>query len=201
MGVPSDKPAFSRPMTLALLAVVVGLAMFLPLIPEPYRAFNVALFGAVGLFAAARVGLWQAVAITLAAKLASDLMNFAAHGYDSNYLPIWYVLAGFALYPVCGRLVRRTENPLAIGGAAVLGSALFFLVTNFGAWVRQDLNYGYTFAGLVQCYEMGLPFYRGTFLGDVLGTSAVFAAYAVLSRAYFPAERVVPVTIPVDKRS
>ena len=192
---------FVRPMTLTLIAVVAGLAMVLPLVPEPYRAFNVALFGAVGLFAAARVGLWSAMVVTLFAKLVSDLMNYAAHGQDPNYLPIWYVLLAFMAYPVCGYLVRRTENPLVVGGAALLGSGLFFVTTNFVSWVRQDLAYGYTLDGLMQCYTMGLPFYRGTFLGDLFGTMAMFAAHTVLSRAYFPAERTIPVTVPVSERS
>lgn len=192
---------FVRPMTLTLIAVVAGLAMFLPLVPEPYRAFNVALFGAVGLFAAARVGFWPAVIVTLVAKLVSDFVNYAAHGYNADYLPMWEIILCFAIYPVCGRLVKRTENPFAIGGAAVLGSVLFFLVTNFGSWMRQSLPYPYTIEGLIQCYREGLPFYRGTFLGDVLGSAAVFASHAVLCRLCFPSERVVPAVVPVNERS
>ncbi|MEO2088649.1 MAG: DUF6580 family putative transport protein [Gemmataceae bacterium] len=194
----ADPTVFRRPMTLTLAVGAAVLAAFLPLVPEPYRAFNVALFGAVGLFAAGRVGFWPAVAVTLGAKLTSDVMNYAAHGRDANYLPMWEVVLCFAVYPACGRLLRRTENPLAVGGAAVLGSGLFFLLTNFGSWVRQALPYPYTADGLVQCYREGLPFYRGTFLGDVGGAFVLFAAHAVLSRVLFPAERVaVPAAIPV----
>jgi hypothetical protein len=192
---------FVRPMTLTLTAVVAGLAMFLPLVPEPYRAFNVALFGAVGLFAAARVGFWPAVIVTLVAKLASDLMNYAAHGSNAAYLPMWEILLCFAAYPVCGRLLKRTENPFAVGGAAILASGLFFLFSNFGSWVRQAQPYGYTVEGLMQCYREGLPFYRGTFLSDLFGTVTVFAAHAVLCRVYFPAERVLPAVVPVSERS
>lgn len=192
---------FVRPMTLTLTAVVTLLAMFLPLVPEPYRAFNVALFGAVGLFAAARVGFWPAVIVTLVAKLASDLMNYAAHGYDATYLPMWEILLCFLVYPVCGRLLKRTENPFAIGGTAVLASGLFFLTTNFGSWVRLSNNRPHTLEGLWLAYQDGLPFYKATFMSDLLCTTAVFAAHIVLSRVYFPAERVVPAVVPVSERS
>jgi hypothetical protein len=190
---------FNRPMTLTLVGVLAVAAMFLPLVPEPYRVFNFAAFGGLGLFAAARLGFWPGVAVVVLAKLASDVLNFASHGFDPNYLPIWYVIGAFGVYALCGRLVRRTEHPLAVGGAAAAGSVAFFLVTNFGSWVRQDLPYGYTLDGLWDCYAAGLPFYRGTFFGDVLVSVWVFTAHAVLSRAYFPTERVAVATVPVTK--
>lgn len=199
----ADPSVTRRPMTLTLAVGAAVLAAFLPLVPEPYRAFNVALFGAVGLFAAGRVGFWPAVAVTLGAKVVSDLANFAAHGANADYLPMWEVVLCFAVYPACGWFLRRTENPLAVGGAAVLGSGLFFLVTNFGSWVRLSNNRPHTFDGLLLAYGDGLEFYRGTFLGDVGGTLVLFAAHAVLSRVLFPAERVaVPAAIPVttDRR-
>jgi hypothetical protein len=188
-------------MTLTLAAAVAVLAVAVPLIPEPYRAFNVAAFGALGLFATARVGFWPGVGFAVGAKLLSDVLNFVAHDYHTDYLPMWEILLSFLVYPACGRLLRRSENPFAVGGAAVLGSGLFFLVTNFGSWVRQALPYPYTLDGLMQCYREGLPFYRGTFLSDLLFAAGLFAAHAVLSRAYFPAERVVPATAPVTERS
>ncbi len=193
-----DPSVFRRPMTLTLAVGAAVLAAFLPLVPEPYRAFNAALFGAVGLFVAGRVGFWPAVAVTLGAKVVSDLANFAAHGANADYLPMWEVVLCFAAYPLCGRFLRRTENPLAVGGAAVAGSGLFFLVTNFGSWVRLSNNRPHTFEGLLLAYWDGLEFYRGTFLGDVVGALTLFAAHAVLSRVLFPAERVaVPAAIPV----
>jgi hypothetical protein len=186
-----------KPMTLFLTALVSVLALAVPLVPEPYRVFNFAAFGAVGLFGGARIGFWPGVVFAVVAKLLSDLMNYAAHGYDADYLPIGYVVLSFVVYASCGWLVRRTENLLAVGGGVVLGSMLFFLVTNFGSWVRQDVAYGYTFTGLWNCYLAGVPFYRGTFLSDVLFSGGLFGTHAVLSRVYFPAERVVPATVTV----
>ena len=63
-------------------------------------------------------------------------------------------------------------------------------ISNFGSWLAQSQPYGYSFAGLRDCYEAAIPFYRGTLVSDVLCTGAFFALHAVLSRAFFPAERV-----------
>jgi hypothetical protein len=38
---------------------------------------------------------------------------------------------------------------------------------------------------------MALPFHRGTLLSDLGFTGFLFGLHAVLSRAYFPSERVV----------
>ena len=51
------------------------------------------------------------------------------------------------------------------------------------------MPYGYSLAGLADCYAAAIPFYRGTLVGDLVFSGGLFAAHAVLSRAYFPAER------------
>ena len=79
-------------------------------------------------------------------------------------------------------------------GVAFGGGLMFFLVSNFGSWVEKALpHYEHSLRGLIDCYVAAIPFYRGTFLGDVVFTAVFFGAHAVLSRVYFPAERVNPV--------
>lgn len=184
------------PMTLAL-GVVLGLSCaVLPLIPEPYRVQNFAAFGAVGLFVAGRMGVLPGLILCLVSKLLGDLFNCVAHNYQADYLPSWYVLLSFAIYPIVGSvLVRRTQNPLRIAGGAVGASVLFFLVSNFGAWLEQAMPYPYTSAGLLECYKQGLPFYRGTFFGDLGFTAGLFAAHRVLSRYYFHAENTSVISV------
>jgi hypothetical protein len=180
-------------MTLALgLLVAVPAAVF-PLLDERYRPLNFAAFGALGLFVAARVGLFPALLLSLGAKLAFDLLQARQHGFDPDYLPDPTVYAGFALYAVFGWLfLRRTESPWRIAGVAVLSSLPFFLVTNFAAWYAKALPYPDTLDGLLLSYQMGLPFYRGTLASDLVFAGVLFGLHAALSRAYFPAERVVP---------
>lgn len=65
---------------------------------------------------------------------------------------------------------------LASLGAGVAGSVFFFLFTNFGVWLLNDgTMYAKTWAGLVECYVMGLPFYRTMLLGNMVLVPAYFA--------------------------
>jgi hypothetical protein len=186
-GDPTPTPPRFKPMTLALAAVAV-LAAGVTLLPPPYRPWNLSAIGALGLFAAARLGFWQAVGLTALALGLKDLGVYLTHGWG----PSPFTWLCFLAYAGLGwAFLRRTESPVKIGAAALGASLLFFLVTNFLAWLGQALPYGYSLAGLVDCYAAALPFYRGTLAGDVIFTAALFGAHAVLSRAYFPAERVV----------
>jgi hypothetical protein len=188
-----DRPSWFRPLTLLLGLTVAALAAVFPLLDERYRPWNFAAFGALGLFVAARAGLLPALLLSLGAKLAFDLIQARQHGFDPDYLPDPTVYAGFVLYAVFGwALLRRTEAPWRIAGVAVLSSLSFFLVTNFAAWYIKALPYPDTLDGLLQSYRMGLPFYRGTLVSDLVFGGLLFGLHTVLSRAYFPAERVVP---------
>jgi hypothetical protein len=189
------RPSRFRPAasTLALAAAVVVAAGLTRLIPDEYRPYNFTAVGALALFAAARIGFAPGLVLALGSLLASDFALWYRHGYDRDYLPSWPVYAAFALYAVLGwALLRRTESPVRIAGVTVAGGLLFFLITNFASWVTQSLPYGYSLAGLVNCYAKGLEFYRGTLSGDLAFGGLLFGLHAVLSRAYFPAERVVP---------
>lgn len=175
------------------LALVLAAAIAVPaaLIPEMDRPWGFAAFGAVALFAAARggrLGLAAGLVLALGAKLVYDLMNYSRHGYDADYLPIWNLYLCFAAYGILGwALLRRTENPLRIGGVTLVASLLFFLVTNFGSWLGQSLPYDRGLAGLLESYWMALPFWRGTLVSDLVFSGALFSLHAVLSRAFFPA--------------
>lgn len=189
---PTDpRPQWMKPMTLGVGAAVGLVAALYPLLPEPYRPWNFAAFGAIGLFVAARVGLLPALLLSLGAKFAADLLNYRQHGFDADYLPSATVYACFGLYAAFGWLfLRRTESPWKIAGVTVLSGLPFFLVTNFLAWKGKALPYPDTFAGLLESYWMALPFHRGTLVSDLAFSGLLFGLHAALSRAYFPAERV-----------
>ena len=78
-----------------------------------------------------------------------------------------------------------------IGATAIAGSVLFFVVSNFISWLQQVEPYGYSLAGLGNCYVAAIPFYRGTFLGDLLCTGAIFGLYEVLALSLAARERPV----------
>jgi hypothetical protein len=82
---------------------------------------------------------------------------------------------------VLGRWIP-THKPFQVAFGAVAGSVLFFLVSNFGAWLDPRMGYAPTLQGLADCYLMGIPFYRATFLSDLLMSGLFFGAFALATR-------------------
>ena len=172
----------------SVLAIAVGLTR---LIPHPW---NLTPSGAAELFSGARLRSWHAFALPLGVRLLTDLILFPVYlpQLSKPYLYLSmlpFVYASIFINVLLGRLLSRTESPWKIGMFAVLASAQFFVVTNFGTWLGSEM-YPLTPPGLLACYEAGLPFFRMTFLGDLLFSSVLFGAHAWLSRTSFPAERV-----------
>ena len=59
----------------------------------------------------------------------------------------------------------RSKIYFRISGA-LIGSCLFFLITNFGVWSLG--YYGYTFEGLASCYILAIPFFGNTLVSTLL---------------------------------
>jgi hypothetical protein len=78
----------------------------------------------------------------------------------------------------------RTAARLALCG--LLPATLFWLVTNFAVWAFQS-DYEKSWAGLMHCYWMAVPFFRWMLAGDVFYLAVLFscAALAGLPLAQF----------------
>jgi hypothetical protein len=206
----TDTPRL-RPLPILLAAALAVPAVLIPLAPPDVRPWGFAAFGAIGLFAAARggrLGLPVALALVLGGKLAFDFLNYFAAQYDARFAEMYWpfsdpameltLYASLALYPAIGwAALRRTANPAAVAAAALSASVLFFLVTNFASWIAQDLPYPRTPAGLLQSYQLALPFWRGTVASDLFFTAVLFGLHAALASR--PAGRPVPVEVGADR--
>ena len=93
-----------------------------------------------------------------------------------------------------GFLVRRRLTPLTVGGAALTGSIMFFIIANFGVWLVSNL-YPKTLAGLAGCYVAAVPFFRNSLAGDAIYALLFFGGFALAQR-YLPVLRGEPVTMP-----
>jgi len=153
---------------LILLGVV---ARFVPHPPNVTPLTAIALFGGAYLPKAWGIGL---PLLTIAL---SDLV-IGVHDV------IAFTWASVALTAVLGWWVRRRAGVRRLVGASLLGSTIFFLVTNFGVWLfgHGGTMYPKTVAGIAQCYVAAVPFYRNALLGDLIYTSAIFGLYAWASR-------------------
>ncbi len=163
--------------------LAIGLVILAALV-RVIQNVNFAPVGALSLFCGARLRGWQAYALPIALMAVTDPF---LGGY-SVATPIVY--ASFLINVWIGTRLRKTENPLWIGSAAVAGSLQFFLLTNF-AWLSGSSMYPHTLSGVFQCYAAGLPFYGRTLASDIFYAGVLFGLHAWLSRRVVQSERVV----------
>lgn len=136
---------------------------------------NLELVTASALAAAVFLPRRMALTVLIATLAVSDIII----GNTSIFLFTW---SAFLIIILGGLALRRLKaSPgklmLAALGAAVVAPVGFFLYTNFGVWLLDSHNaYANTWEGLVQCYIMGLPFYRTMLLGNLVLVPAYFAA-------------------------
>lgn len=71
---------------------------------------------------------------------------------------------------------------------AISSSIIFFMVTNFGFWL-SGLAHPVNFDGLLLCYRDAIPFFRGTFYGDLIYSVALFGVYYIISQVTFKASK------------
>ncbi len=149
----------------------------------PHMA-NVGIVTALGMFSAVYLSKKQAVGLVLAVRFVSDLFL----GFFS--WPLMLAVYASHLFGVLfGLWVKRSaDKPAAkwgkILGSSVAASLIFFLVTNFAFLYA---SYPHTWAGIMQAYVNGLPFLRGTLMGDVGYAAALFGAYDLVK--YFAARK------------
>ncbi len=137
---------------------------------------NVAPITALALFGAVYLDKRYAFIIPMGAMLVSDWFI----GFYSGM--IW-VYGSFMLIGCVGLLLRNHLTPTRVIGSSLVGSVLFFTITNFGVWVSSQVSYPHTLAGLGTCYLAAIPFFRNTVLGDLVYVGALFGLYELLARA------------------
>jgi hypothetical protein len=130
---------------------------------------------------------YLAFLVPMVAMLLSDLII----GFHTT-MPAVYV--AFAITVLIGIMVARNPKVLNIAAAAVTSTVIFFLITNFGAWIGSPL-YPQNFGGLIESYAAGLvflndgsygiSFFFNSLLGDLFYTSVFFGVF-YLARHRFP---------------
>lgn len=159
---------------LLLAAALVCLVVIARLLPH---APNFTPVAAAALFAGTMLhhrGI--ALAVPFAAMIASDAMlGF----YDWRVMSVVYGL--LALPAVIGMLAKHIRVSRMLVPAALSGSLLFFVTTNFAVWAFSGI-YPQTTDGLIACYIAALPFLKNTIAGDLFWGVALFSgAYLVQS--------------------
>jgi hypothetical protein len=130
--------------------------------------------------------------IPFAAMFLSDLIL----GFHKD---MWAVYIAFGMTVSIGIMIRKNIKFASVMTAALGSSVIFFLLTNFAAWLASPI-YPQTFAGLMQSYVAGLAFFNdggygiSFFLNEIAGTlfySGMFFGAFALARRWFPKMAVV----------
>ena len=100
-----------------------------------------------------------------------------------NILPIPGLDGGHVIIALIASYGCKNLAYRRVFGMAIAGSLVFFLITNFGVWASIGL-YPLTAIGLMSCYVAGLPFLKGTMVGDLAFTGIVFGAFVISNRTF-----------------
>jgi len=151
-----------------LLIVLGVISRFLP------HPANFAPIGAIALFGALYLPKKYALIVPIIAMFISDLFI----GFYSWQI-MFSVYLSFILMGVIGLIVRNRKSFSTILGGTLLGSILFFLITNFAVWAFGTM-YVHNLSGLVQSYIMAIPFFKNSLLGDIFYTTILVGSYELL---------------------
>lgn len=176
----TDSNLPTGPLLLAALIFIAALSRLLPHPPNFSPIEAIALFGG-----AYFIKRGWALLVPLLAMLASDLVLAATlDGSYAGYMggvSFWSVYACIALSTLLGFGLRGKVGGARLLGYSLAGSVLFFVVTNFGAWLASPF-YPQTAAGLGAAYVAGIPFFQWTVLGTLGYAAILFGGFALLRR-------------------
>jgi hypothetical protein len=96
----------------------------------------------------------------------------------------WIIYATVGVTTLIGPLAKRAKvGPMLLPALSLAASSIFFITTNFGAWLSLTFAYPKTLAGLLAAYTAGIPFFQNTVLADLAGTAVLFGLGSLLERA------------------
>ena len=169
--------------TIPLLLILLGFAA--RLLPHPA---NFAPIGAIALFGGLYLLKRWAIVLPILAMFVSDIFI----GFYSWQIML-AVYTSFVLMGMIGLLVKNNKSVANVVGGTILGSALFFLITNGAVW-QFGTMYTHNLAGLLQSYFMALPFFKNSLLGDLFYVGVMIGGFEVYQLLIAKKQLVLPKT-------
>jgi len=156
------------------ITAIIFTAALLRLIPH---APNFSPIGAIALFGGAYLSRkYLAYLIPFAALLLSDVfLGFYGIGMLVTY-------GAFAVSILIGSQLKKNLTWYNVAFASVASSVSFFLITNLVFFYPSAAGlYTHDFAGVIQCYAAGLPFFQNTFASDLVYNGILFGSFYLLN--------------------
>ena len=165
----------------SLLIIILAFSRLIPHMP------NFSPLGAICLFGAANFHRkWQAVFVPIFATWISDLYlnnyvyNQGQEDFIWFYQGFYWQYISYVIIALLGMILFKNKiNSSKILGGAIGAGLLFFFISNLGVWVIGEM-YPKSFFGLINCYIAGLPFIKGTLIGNLFYTPIMFYSYFML---------------------
>ena len=152
---------------LAIALLIIGIvSRFIFHAPNFTPVVALALFG--GVYLKKEKALWMPLALMIISDLFLGIHNIMLFTWGS-----------VLLISLLGRWKKDQRNITWIFGKSIAAAVLFFIVTNFGAWL---VMYPRTLEGFIQCYTLAIPFFRSTLLSTVVYTGVAAGTYELIAR-------------------
>lgn len=148
--------------------LLIVLGFISRLLPHPA---NFAPIGAIALFAGIYLPKKWSLVLPIVAMFISDIFV----GFYSWQIML-AVYISFGITGVIGLIIKNHKKFSTVVGGTVLGSIIFFLVTNASVWIFGTM-YTHNFSGLIQSYLMAIPFFRNSLLGDLFYVGIMVGGY------------------------
>ncbi len=157
----------TRFVTICGLIFVAVLSRLIPHPPNFTPVMAIALFGGA-YFQDKKMAFF----VPFVAMFVSDL-------FIGLHSTIFFVYGGFALVVLIGFLLKDRVSFSGVLGTGLAGAVVFFLITNFGAWLAM---YPHTLKGFTTAYVAAIPFFRYTLLGNLIYIPMLFGAFELATR-------------------
>ncbi len=128
---------------------------------------------AIALFAGVYLSKKNALILPLILMIISDI-------FIGLHNTIFFTWGSFAIIAYLGVWIKDHKNTKTIFAGSLWGAIIFFILTNLGVWVMGGL-YPQTFEGLLQCYQMAIPFFKNTLTSSLLYSAVLFGTYEIIA--------------------
>ncbi|WP_300604338.1 DUF6580 family putative transport protein [Niabella sp.] len=174
-----------------VVTLMILIAALSRILPHPY---NFTPLVAMALFSGATFDKkWMAYIMPLLAYLLSDLVISLTGARGFYGISQFFVYGAMLLVTALGTTLRQPKA-VKVLGYSLTGSAIFWIISNFGVWVASGISGSIEYEpGLTlgMTYLRALPFYNqfsnqlflGAFGGDLFYSAVLFGVYALAQKS------------------
>ena len=175
----------NRTVQFIIITVMILLAALSRLLPHPPNFTplgGMALFGAAYFNRKALALIVPIVALWISSFILDNIVYAEFYEGIVWFSNIGVYIAFIAIVGFGWFILKKVNlNNLVLGSLGA--SIIFFIISNLGSWLAGTM-YPLTFAGLVECFTLAIPFFANTVMGDLVYVGVLFGGYALLTRRF-----------------